>query len=72
MINYIRSFVRDLHTTVCDEETFSSRFSSDSEVNASESLENLEEMFPLYRRFKSSTAQFLESTRNERERHEQI
>ena len=34
----------DLQTIVIDEETFSSRFSSNSEANASELLEELEEM----------------------------
>ena len=38
----------DLHTAISNEQNISSRFSSNSEANASELLENFVEMIPLY------------------------
>ena len=52
IINSIKSFVHDPHPNIIDEETFLQHlfnmFSSNSEANASELLENVEEMFPWY------------------------
>ena len=44
MTNSIQSFVHDSFTTISIEEIISTRFSSNSEADASELLENLEEM----------------------------
>ena len=45
--NSMQLFALDQHsTTISNEETFLLRFSRDSEANASELRENLEEMFP--------------------------
>ena len=41
-------FVHDTHSTISDKETFSSRFSSNSETLASGLLEHHEEMLPRY------------------------
>ena len=58
LINSIQSFSHVPHTVISNEETFS----SDSETNASESLENLEEKCPLdnlQRNISSSTAKLI-------------
>ena len=46
--NVIPSFVHKPHSTICNKENISSRFSSISEAFAPELLRNLEEMCPQY------------------------
>ena len=48
MTNSIQSFVPDPLYNISNKEALFKRYPSNSEVNASEIVENLDEMFPLY------------------------